>query len=176
MPRKTNTKQLTVCAMLVALGVVLLGIGSIMEVADVSMAVLASLLCVIAVIEYGGAAPWLVFAATSVLALLLPNKGIALIYAAFFGYYPIIKEKLEKHAPIKRWILKELVFHAALVVLIAVLLWGKSLFFPMVGALTPTLLLLLVLLAEIVFVLYDIALTRLISLYLFRIRQRLRFK
>ena len=44
MHRKTNTKQLTVCAMLVALGVVLLWIGSVLEVAEISMAVIASLL------------------------------------------------------------------------------------------------------------------------------------
>ena len=174
MPRKTNTKQLTVCAMLAALGVVLLWIGSVLEVAEISMAVIASLLCIIAVIEYGGAAPWLVFASTSVLSLiLLPNKGVALTYAVFFGYYPILKEKIERRSRTVRWVLKELIFHAALVVLLFA--W-KLLFFPTLSAMTPTLLFLLLLLLEVVFVLYDIALTRLISLYLFRIRQRLRFK
>ena len=174
MHRKTNTKQLTVCAMLVALGVVLLWIGSVLEVAEISMAVIASLLCVLAVIEYGGAAPWLVFAATSVLSLLLlPNKGVALTYAVFFGYYPIVKEKLEKRSRVMRWVLKEIIFHIALVVLLVAWKW---LFFPTVGALTPTFFVLLVVLCEIVFILYDIALTRLISLYLFRIRSRLRFK
>ena len=174
MPKKTNTRQLTVCAMLVALGVVLLWIGSVLEVAELSMAVIASLLCIFAVIEYGGTAPWLVFAATSVLSLLLlPNKGVALTYAVFFGYYPILKEKLEKRPRVIAWVLKELIFHAALVVLF--IAW-KLLFLPTVSALTPTLLVLLLLLCEVVFILYDIALTRLISLYLFRIRQRLRFK
>ena len=174
MPRKTNTRQLTVCAMLAALGVVLLWIGSVLEVADVSMAVIASLLCVIAVIEYGGAAPWLVFASTSVLSLiLLPNKGVALTYAVFFGYYPILKEKIERRSRTVRWVLKELIFHVALVALFFA--W-KILFFPALAAMTPTLLFLILILAEVVFILYDIALTRLISLYLFRIRQRLRFK
>lgn len=174
MPRKTNTRQLTVCAMLAALGVVLLWIGSVLEVAEISMAVIASLLCIIAVIEYGGAAPWLVFASTSVLSLiLLPNKGVALTYAVFFGYYPILKEKIERRSRTVRWVLKELIFHAALVALFFA--W-KLLFFPTLSAMTPTLLFLLLLLLEVVFVLYDIALTRLISLYLFRIRQRLRLK
>ena len=174
MPRKTNTRQLTVCAMLAALGVVLLWIGSVLEVAEISMAVIASLLCIIAVIEYGGAAPWLVFASTSVLSLiLLPNKGVALTYAVFFGYYPILKEKIERRSRTVRWVLKELIFHAALVALFFA--W-KLLFFPTLSAVTPTLLFLLLLLLEVVFVLYDIALTRLISLYLFRIRQRLRLK
>ena len=174
MPRKTNTRQLTVCAMLTALGVVLLWIGSVLEVAEISMAVIASLLCVIAVIEYGAAAPWLVFAATSALSLLLlPNKGVALTYAVFFGYYPILKEKLERRPRVLRWVLKEAVFHVALVALL--ILW-KWIFFPTVSVISPMLIFLFILLCEIAFVLYDVALTRLISLYLFRIRQRLRFK
>ena len=174
MSGKTNTKQLTVCAMLTALGVVLLWIGSVLEVAEISMAVIASLLCVLAVIEYGGAAPWLVFAATGVLSLLLlPNKGVAVAYVLFFGYYPIVKEKLEKRARVMRWVLKEIVFNVALVALLAVWKW---LLFPGATVGSPMLVVILVVLCEIVFVLYDIALTRLISLYLFRIRQRLRFK
>ena len=104
MSNQTNTKRLTVCAMLAALGVVLLWIGSILEVAEISMAVIASLLCVVAVIEYGGVAPWLVFAATGALGLiLLPNKGIAVTYLLFFGYYPIIKEKIERRTRGVRW-------------------------------------------------------------------------
>ena len=84
---------MTVCAMLSALGVVLLLIGSFVEVMDLSAAAIASLLCVFAVIEYGGASPWLIFAVTSVLSMvLLPTKTPALMYLAFFGYYPIIKE------------------------------------------------------------------------------------
>ncbi|MBQ3000089.1 MAG: hypothetical protein IJD64_06490, partial [Clostridia bacterium] len=70
-----RTKRLAVCAMLSALGVVMLGIGSIISVMDISMAVIASLFCIFAVIEYGGAAPWLVFFVTGVLSLLLPQKA-----------------------------------------------------------------------------------------------------
>jgi hypothetical protein len=46
--------------MLSALGVVLLYIGSLVEALDLSAAVLASLACIIAVIEYGKGAPWAV--------------------------------------------------------------------------------------------------------------------
>ncbi len=173
MSEKTNTKRLTVCAMLSALGVVLLWIGSILEVAEISMAVVASLLCVIAVIEYGGGAPWLVFAVTGVLSLvLLPNKGVAATYVLFFGYYPIVKEKLERRPRVLRWVLKELIFHVALIVLAAVWKW---ILFPSAEMPSSILLVGLLVLAEMVFVLYDIALTRLISLYLFRLRKRFRW-
>ena len=94
--------------MLCALGVVLLLLGSVIEVMDIAMAALASLLCIFAVIEYGGAAPWLVFSVTGVLSLiLLPNKTPAAMYVVFLGYYPIIKEKLERLKKPIAWVLKE---------------------------------------------------------------------
>ena len=168
-----RTKRIAVCAMLSALGVVVLGIGSVISVMDISMAVIASLFCIFAVIEYGGAAPWLVFLVTGVLSLLLPQKAPAATYLLFFGYYPILKEKLEKHRKSIAWILKELVFQIAL----AVILLLYHFVFMAPGTTYPwTIYIALVLLAEVVFPIYDIALTRLITLYLFRLRKRFRIK
>ena len=172
---KMNTKRLTVCAMLAALGVVLLYVGSLIELVDISMAVLASLLCVVAVIEYGGSWPWLVYVVTAILSLvLLPNKTPAAFYALFFGFYPILKEKLEKLPRTISWILKELVFNIsfAIMAIVSVLLFfGKD-----NTLLTqPILIAVFVVLAEAVFVLYDIAMTRLISFYIFRLRRRFKF-
>lgn len=174
MAKKMQTKKLTVCAMLSALGVVLLWLGSAIEVVDISMAVIASLLCVFAVIEYGGSAPWLVFAVTGVLSLiLLPQKTPAAMYLLFFGYYPILKEKLEKRRPLIAWITKEAVFNVALILMLVLsryLLMGS-------GELqSPWIFLAVAVLAEITFPVYDIALTRLISFYLFRLRKRFRIK
>lgn len=175
MTRKEKTKRLTLCAMLSALGVVLLWLGSAVEVVDISMAVLASLLCVFAVIEYGGSAPWLVFGVTSVLSLLLlPQKTPAVMYLLFFGYYPILKEKLERKPRPISWLFKEIIFNLALLLLLAL---SHLVLYP--GASLASMLyyyMLLVLAAEVVFPIYDIALTRLISLYLFRLRKRLRIK
>lgn len=169
-----HTKRLTVCAMLCALGVVMLWIGAAIEVAELSMAVIASLLCVFAVIEYGASCAWLVFAVTAVLSLiLLPNKGTAAVYLLFFGYYPILKGKFESRPPLARWLFKEAVFHVALV---AIFLAWRFLLFPTANAFSPWLYLFALLFAEVAFLLYDVALTRLISLYLFRLRKRFRFK
>lgn len=173
MAGKNNTKKLTVCSMLCALGVVLLLLGSFIEVMDIAMAALASLLCIFAVVEYGGAAPWLVYAVTGVLSLiLLPNKTPAAMYVVFLGYYPIIKEKLEMLKKPIAWLLKELVFNAALVALLVV---AKFLLMPTVN--DPWwLYVAVVVLAQAVFVLYDIALTRLITFYLIKLRHRFKFK
>ena len=159
--------------MLAALGVVLLLLGSMVEVVDISMAVLASLLCVFAVIEYGGGAPWMIFSVTSILSLiLLPQKTPAVMYLLFFGNDPILKEKLEKQRRVVSWILKEAIFHASLVLMLFLSKWlistPDSNPWMLYGA--------FVLLAEIAFPLYDIALTRLISFYIFKIRNRFRIK
>lgn len=173
MSRKERTRKLTTCAMLAALGVVLLYLGSMVELVDISMAVVASLLCVFAVIEYGGSAPWLVFAVTGILSLiLLPQKTPAVMYVLFFGYYPILKEKLEKRPKGISWALKELIFNVALALMLVLSR------FMLVAPGTNLLLFYVafVLLAEIVFPIYDVALTRLISLYLYRLRRRFRIK
>ena len=156
-----------------ALGVILLYLGSIVEVVDISMAVIASLFCVLAVIEYGKGAPWMVFLVTAVLSLLLlPNKSPAVYYAFFFGFYPILKAYFERLDKVRAWIFKEITFNVCLAVMIVLI---KLLFMPSVSI--PFMMYVIaVLLCEGVFVLYDIALTRLITFYMFRLRHRFKFK
>ncbi len=172
MADRNDTKRLTVCAMLSALGVVLLLLGSFIEVMDIAMAALASLLCIFAVIEYGGAAPWLVFSVTGVLSLvLLPNKTPAAMYVVFLGYYPIIKEKLEKLKKPISWLLKEVIFNVALVALFLIV---KFLLMPNISE-PLWMYVALVVLSEVAFILYDIALTRLITFYIIKLRHRFKF-
>ena len=172
--RSERTKTLSMCAMLSALGVVVLYLGSVIEIIDISMAVIASLFAIFAVIEYGAGYAWSIYAITGILsAVLLPNKFPALMYILFFGFYPIIKEKIEKlSSKIAQWALKELLFNVCLVVLMLVgnliLMIDMHAWFAME--------IVFFVLANGTFVIYDIALTRLISLYIFRLRRKLRMK
>ena len=174
--KKQQTKFLTVSAMLCALGVIILMLGSFIEVIDLSVAVVASLLCVYAVIEMGGMYPWLIWVVTSVLSLLLlPQKTPALFYALFAGFYPMIKEKLEQHfRPAIAIPIKLGAFHVSLALLYAVL----RLFLPaqLEGLVLGWFLLGLYATCIIAFFLYDYALTKLISGYLFRWRRYFRIK
>ena len=166
------TRRLAVSAVISALGVVLLFLGSLIQVLDLSMAAIVSVLVVFAVIEIRGPYPFLIYTVTSVLALLLlPVKTPALIYALFAGYYPILKGVLEGHLskPLA-WALKVLVFcvGAAAAVLVA----AKVLLVDLTWAFANWWIFLLLI---PVFVIYDIALTRLISGYLNRWRTRFKF-
>jgi len=169
--RGKGTRRLTVCAMLCALGVVLLYLGAIIEVIDISAAVLASLLAVLAVIEYGRVWAWVVYGVTGLLSLLLlPSKLPALMYVLFFGFYPILKERIEcMKTKVWQWTIKEAVFNIALVLM----LWLSS-FFMSKDAMMIELILVFSLGANVVFVLYDVAMTRLISLYIYKLRSRFR--
>lgn len=172
---RKRTKYLTVSAMLTALSVVILSLGALIDVLDITTAIFASFLCIYAVIELKGAYPWLIWLTTSMLAfLLLPVKTPAIFYALFAGFYPILKEKLERLKPPISIPLKIVIFHACLAGICLLL----SLFIPdslELGGFwwMPILLYVLCLFC---FVIYDLALTRLITFYLVKMRKRFQIK
>lgn len=178
MSKKTSmqVKYLTVSAMLSALGVVMLGLGSLVEVLDLTFAVIASLLTVYAVIEIGGAYPWLIWIVTSVVALLiLPLKTPVLFYALLTGYYPILKQKIERRmARVPAWTFKMSVFAISLALIVAVM-W---LFAPTLLETTGGWIVIAttVVLAVLSFILYDICLTKLITIYFVKLQKRFRIK
>lgn len=173
MRRKKSTRYLTASAILAALGVVFLTLGAFVEVLDLSMAAIASLTVIFAVIELGGKYPYLVYLVTSVLSfLLLPSQTPALLYALFAGYYPILKALFEGHlSHTVAWLLKILTFNAAfaLIIFVSVKLFMLS---PLTWQVWYWA---LPVAGTAVFVLYDVALTRLITVYLMRWRKRFRF-
>ena len=171
-----RTRDLSLCAILSALGVLVLFLGSLIDVLDLSAAMIASLLCIAVIFEAGRFWPWLTYSVTAILALLmLPNKIPAVIYI-MTGYYPIIKRLVEKLPKAFAWIVKLAVFN----VLLTVFLLICSSFFPNVDLmLVPSIgkeynILIGYAVGNLVFVLYDIALKRLIGYYFFVLRDKLR--
>ena len=166
-----KTKRLTVSAMTAALATAILYLGSFIEVLDISVAVLASLFSAVILIEYGKGAPWSVYGITSFLSLLiLPNKFPALMYLIFFGYYPIIKASVERiRSRLASWSVKICIFIAATtLLLISFKLFTVEVELPNM----KLYMIAFVALTALTLVLYDIALTRLISYYIFRLRDR----
>lgn len=166
-----RTKCLTVSALLAALGVVILALGSLLDTLDLSVAALASFFCIYAVIELRGWYPWAIWAVTAGLSLLLlPQKSPALFYL-FLGIYPMFKEKIERLHIVVSWVLKLVWLHAS----------GVLIFLGFHFLLAPNaemesrwwFLAILYVAAVFCFVLYDIALTRLITFYLARLKGRL---
>lgn len=167
--RKSEIKKLSLGAMLIALGTVLIYIGAITEVLDLSLCAVACLITVFAVVEFSKSYAFMIYAATTILSfLILPNKFAAVAYA-FMALYSILKALIERLSKVFAWIIKLLYFNTGIV---AVFFVSKYiLMLPDEGVASYIVLLLL---GNAAFVLFDIAITRLITLYIFRLRSRLK--
>ncbi len=155
--------------MLAAFGTVILAIGGLLQNLDLSAAALASVLCIYAVIELGGSAPWLIWMATCFLGLiLLPQKSPVFFYL-LIGFYPMLKERLEKRStPVM--LLGKGAFFAVLPVGVWMII---RIFFPADAQFSSGgMLAALAVLGHLTLWVYDYALTKLITLYLLRLRKR----
>lgn len=171
MKKRKRTSVIAYCATLSALSTVLLGVGSLISVMDLTCAVLAAMSIVFVVCELGRLSALAVYAVVSLLALvLLPDRSSAIMFAGFFGYYPILKSIFETKLK-RRPICIAAKFLSFTAVLAAELYVTVKLFTPELPGswYIPT----LALLAEVTFVIYDIALSRVIAYYFKSLRRRL---
>ena len=85
--------------------------------ADYALPAISGLLTAAVLIELGTKQAIIVYAATSLLAVLLvPSKESAVLYIMLFGYYGVVKSKFEQlKSRTAEWILKFAVFNAAVV-------------------------------------------------------------
>lgn len=165
-----RTRKLAVSAMLSALGVVILYLGSVINVLDLTMVAIASLFVFFAVIELGTPFQYLIYAVTALLSMfLLPDKFAALTYLLFGGIYPVFKAMFERLHYVISWILKFSFSNTVLSVIVAVSVYIMHIEDSEVGFTVG-----LYVLGNVTFLLYDIATTQLITLYLVKLRQRFR--
>lgn len=174
MKRNNNSAKVALGAMLTALSVVLL-IPTALEIFVYALPAVASMLIVFAVVEMGSRWAVTVYIATSAISLItVPNKEAAILYAAFFGYYPILKALLESKTkrPVE-YAVKLLVFNAAMIgaYLFMIYVFGmpyEKLMgiegeFGFFARHAPKILLAL---GNVVFIVFDKGITNVISLYL----------
>ena len=170
--RTAKTSSLmALCSLTCALSVVIMYLGAIIDVLDLTTAALASLLCIIVIFEAGGAYPWLVYAVTSVLSLLLlPQKFGALVYTFLAGVYPSLKCIFERcKSRIVEWVLKLAYFNLAMLLLVLTAALVLSL-----PEITRGYIIALFALGNFTFVIYDILLSMLIFLYISKYRKLFR--
>ena len=101
--------------MLAALGTALLSFGAFIEVADLTICAVASLLVVLVYIEIGSPYTWLVFLCTTLAtALMFPGSLVWIEYLFVFGAWPILKGIVER-LPRPFWLPLKLVFINAVI-------------------------------------------------------------
>ena len=161
-------------AMAVALSVVLM-LPTVMNSLVYALPAFAGILTLFCVIELGKSWAIGVYAATATLSLLLlPNKEAAVMYAAFFGYYPVVKALLEGRAlpRVLEYLFKFLVFNASVVAAYLLLVYAFGLPFNELmqideGASWAKYAAVILLgVGNVTFLIFDFLLTRMATIYL----------
>lgn len=170
-----NSMKVAFCGVISALSLVLLFLTGMAPMATLALPAIAGCLLVPVVVEVGLSWAFGVYGVCSVLAFLLaPDKEALLFYLLFFGYYPALFAVLGRirHRAL-RYVAKLLVFNAAVVLEAVLSVYVLGIPFETISILGPYTPVALLVLANVVFVVYDLALEGLIVQYLNRLHDRL---
>jgi hypothetical protein len=166
--RKQQAKPLVLGGVLLALLMGNLMLAGAVPAFELTLYALSSLFSAIMIVETNARSGWVFFFAAAVLAfLLLPNKIAILPYVFFFGPYGPVKYHIESIGNrVGELVLKFLFFNGALAV--GYLIFGE-LFFRDIGVPAFSLTLLIIV-AQLFFLLYDAIFTHMIQFYRRRLR------
>lgn len=171
-----NSMKVAFCGILAALSTVVLFLAGVVPIATVALPAVAGCLLIPVVAELGKGWGLGTYAVCAALAfLLVPDREAALIYALFFGYYPVLMPVLERISnKVLKWGAKLLWFNAMCVLEAALALYVLGIPWEDMGPLGKAAPAVLLLLANLVFVLYDHALKGLVAAYLQKLHPQIR--
>lgn len=170
MRRQSKAVQVAYPAILGALAVVLVYLACVAPTGGWGIVAAAGLLPAAAVVSVGLKAGFLCWAGASVLALLLaPDKFFALLFAALFGLYPMVKSLAEgpRKKPLE-YLVKLAFFNAAFTAVYAAMSGAVLNSLPQILGSSVWV---LYLAANVVFLAYDFGFSRLIAAYIARIQR-----
>ncbi len=172
---KTSVK-VSLGGIIAALSIVLMFLTSLLPFGTYAFPTLSGILLIIIVIEIGYPWAFSVYAAVAILSfLLLSDKEAALYYALFLGFYPIVKSFIERiRSRAIQYLIKFALFNACM---IAAFYIGISLLsipkesFELFGVYLPWVFLIL---GNLFFTLYDIGVTKFVTIYLNKWHKKIR--
>lgn len=172
MKRKSSASKVAYPALLGALSLILVYVGSIAPTGNWGIVALAGILPAGAVISAGLSSGFLCWAGVSILAfLLIPDKFCVLLYAVLFGLYPMIKCLVERLRQMPLEVLLKLVFFNAAFTVVY-LTMKAAVLSSLPSALGVVWVLYLA--GNVVFLLYDFGFSKLIAVYMARIHRATR--
>ena len=163
-------KQSSKCAVggiVSALSLVLMISVAIIPFLTYALPVVASVLITFVVLEIDKKWAFGVYCAVSILGfLLVGDKEVAMMYIAFFGYYPIIKAILESKIPaVAGWILKIVLFNASIAAAYVMMIKLMGVTVDEINEYGMIAVPVLLGMGSLAFIMYDIALSKIIALY-----------
>lgn len=168
-----KTKAVAVGGLLSALTLISLFFATVMPTNKLSLYALSSFSAAVIVIEFGITKGWLFYGTTSLLALIIiPDKISVIPFIAFFGIYGVIKFHIERiKSLVIDYIIKLAYFNACLA---AAVLAAKELLLGADSQLDKLPVWIIVIIAEVVFLVYDYVYTLFIQYYNTRLKKMLK--
>ncbi|WP_291651811.1 hypothetical protein [Clostridium sp.] len=163
-----KAKEITLSAILVSLTNIILYLNFLLPISTLSILTLASLLIPIALIRGSIKSAFLVYIASSIVGFFILPINIILLYILFFGIYGIVKYYIEKLNKLYLEIFCKMIF-CNISLFISIFVFNSFIAIEI----TKLPLLLLWIIAQPVFLIFDYALTLLISFYMQRIHNRI---
>ncbi len=158
-----------------ALSLVLMLLTSVIPFGTFAFPALAGMMLVCIVIELGYSWAFIVYTVVSALSILfLTDKEAALYYIVFLGFYPIIKGMIERHkSRVLQYIVKYAVFNICMVIAFYLSIFVFSIpreSFNIFGLYLPWVFLVL---GNMVFIIYDLCVSKVVTIYLLKIHKKL---
>lgn len=178
MKRNSKTYTLAFSSVIATLSLVMMFVTTFIPVGTYAIPCIAGAMLAAVVIEAGYVTATAVYIVVSILSfLLVGDKEAVLYYTAFLGFYPILKGLFERiKLKVLQYFLKVLVFNVCMVAAFYVAIWVLSIpkeSFEILGVYLP-----LVFLAagNVVFIIYDFCLTRIITQYIVQWRKKIKLR
>lgn len=166
-----NSSKTALGGIVAALSVTMMFLTAVIPTLTYALPAAAGILLMIVVIEIDKRWALGVYAAVSILSVLvLPDKEAAMMYVFFFGHYPIVKALLEGklQSRVLLWIFKFLIFNVSVVAAYMVIIYVFQLPLEDMEEFGKWGVWVLLGLGNVVFLVYDIALSRLVALYMLK--------
>lgn len=153
-----------------ALCLVLMFLTAVFPPLNITLPLFAGMLMTVVAIEVSPSWAWVTYATVAILSFFItPDKEAAIFFTVFFGFYPILKDTVEKiKSKILKWLLKFVVFNIAIVIIyqLTVKLLGTVDLIEEFGFMKQFMLPGLIIMFNGIFILYDITLSMVKTAYL----------
>ena len=168
-----QSSKCAICGIVASLSLVLIISAAVFPFLELALPAVAGALIIFMVIEVDKKWAFGVYSAVAILAMLLvANKEVAVMYLAFFGYYPILKAVIEKKLPkVLDWVTKIFAFAGTMTLAYWLMMKFMGVTIDEMEEFGLMAIPLLLGLGIFAFVMYDIALTKFITLYMIKWRK-----
>ena len=176
MRKRGAAARMALCGVLAALAVALMFLGGTVPFASIACPVLASLVLIPVYCECGWTWGLLWSAAVAALAALLAPEKEAAVLFVFFGYYPMLRKLIGRlRVRAAAWVVKLVYVNAAVFAAYGLMLYVFHLTAVMedFAGMGKAMLAVLLVLANVTFVIYDVLIARLEIYYHVRLRPKL---